>query len=159
MSSATENDACGLLDADHIAVKHLFVEYARLATASAAKASARRRVALARQIGRELTVHMQLEEEIFYPALAAAQPDAAARLGEARAEHQEARALVARIDARDAADAELDALVAQLALAVEHHVKEERDELFPKAKTAPGLQALGERMRARQQELMAAAGR
>ena len=36
MPTLVEHDACELLDADHIAVKHLFVEYARLAFAGAA---------------------------------------------------------------------------------------------------------------------------
>ena len=33
MSTPVDKDACDLLDADHLAVKHLFVEYARLAFA------------------------------------------------------------------------------------------------------------------------------
>ena len=33
MPQLIEKDACDLLDADHVAVKHLFVEYARLAVA------------------------------------------------------------------------------------------------------------------------------
>jgi iron-sulfur cluster repair protein YtfE (RIC family) len=152
----SDKDACQLLDADHLAVKHLFVEYARLATAAGADERGDRH-ALAMQACDELTVHAQIEEELFYPALRKAVPDAADLLDEAREEHQQAKDLVAQIRALDAADEEMDQLVAQLSRAVEHHVKEERDELFPKARSAPGLDlaALGEQLRERQQALQA----
>ena len=154
MPTLADKDACELLDADHIAVKHLFVEYARQAAAPAAKGGSDRK-ALAMKICSELTVHAQIEEEIFYPALKGALPDAKALLREAQAEHQQAKEMIARIQGMGAADAAMDALVAELNRAIEHHVKEERDELFPKAKAAPGLDldALGAQLRERQQEL------
>jgi hemerythrin superfamily protein len=150
MEQDLDKDACELLDADHIAVKHLFVEYARLAAAGDES-----RAALAEKICAELTVHAQIEEEVFYPALRKALPDAAALLDEAEEEHQQVKDLVAQIEAKGAADAAMDDLVAQLNRCVEHHVKEERDELFPKAKAAPGvdLAALGGQLRERQQAL------
>ena len=154
MPTIADKDACQLLDADHIAVKHLFVEYARLAAAPAAAREADRK-AIAMKICAELTVHAQIEEEIFYPALQEAVPDTAGLLKEAQAEHQQAKDLIAQIQGLGAADAAMDALVAKLNVAIEHHVKEERDELFPKAKAAPGLDldALGAQLRDRQQEL------
>lgn len=154
MPNLVKKDACQLLDADHIAVKHLFVEYARLAAAPAAAASGDRK-ALAMKICAELTVHAQIEEEIFYPALKSAVPEAQDLLREAQAEHQKAKEMIAQLQRMGAADDAMDALVAQLNVAIEHHVKEERDELFPKAKAAPGLDldALGEQLRERQQEL------
>ena len=155
MFSTTDNDACELLDADHIAVKHLFVEYARLAHAMPAD-SADRRTELAMQICKELTVHAQIEEEIFYPALRKAAPDASSQLDEARQEHQEAKEMVARIQAMGSADTRMDDLVAKLAFAIEHHVKEERDELFPKARASGmDLAALAGQLRERQQSLQA----
>lgn len=156
MTLTTPQDACQLLDADHIAVKHLFVEYARLAMASRNDSSAER-AELALRICEELTVHAQIEEEVFYPALRKAVPDAAALLDEAQAEHQEAKELIAQIEALGAADMEMDELVSQLACAVEHHVKEERDQLFPKARSAKKLDlaALADQMRERQQALQA----
>jgi iron-sulfur cluster repair protein YtfE (RIC family) len=151
-----DKDACELLDADHIAVKHLFVEYARLATAGGSDATARRDIAM--KICDELTVHAQIEEEIFYPALGEALPGAADLLEEAREEHQEAKDMIAQLRDMPAADEAMDALVAQLARAIEHHVKEERDELFPKARTSGvDLAVLGEQLRERQQALMAEA--
>ena len=152
MPELADKDACDLLDADHIAVKHLFVEYARLAMADPSAGAERE--ALAQRICAELTVHAQIEEEIFYPALRQA-VGADDLLDEAQAEHQQAKALVARIQSLGSAGAEMDELVSQLARAVEHHVKEERDQLFPKARStqALDLDALGVQLRERQQEL------
>lgn len=169
MPTFPDKNACDLLDADHIAVKHLFVEYARLATAAAAAAAptagkTRRaeprnadRRAIAMKICDELTVHATIEEEIFYPALRAAVPAAGDLLAEAQAEHQEAKEMIAQIQSMDAADNVMDTLVAQLNCAIDHHVKEERDELFPKAKAAArlDLDALGLQLRERQQALEA----
>ena len=156
MNEPTDKDACDLLDADHIAVKHLFVEYARLAMADPGAAGERR--TLADQICSELTVHAQIEEEIFYPALRQA-AGAGDLLDEAEAEHQQAKALIARIEGLGQADATMDDLVSQLARTIEHHVKEERDQLFPKARSTPSLdlEALGARLQERQQELQAQA--
>jgi iron-sulfur cluster repair protein YtfE (RIC family) len=161
MPTLVQHDACELLDADHIATKHLFVEYARLAFAGAGttatgatRPAADQRPALARKICSELTVHAQIEEEIFYPALRDV-IDVPELLDEAEAEHQRVKELVARIEGLSEADATMDDLVSQLARAVENHVKEERDLLFPKARAAEGLDLdeLGARMKERQQEL------
>jgi hemerythrin superfamily protein len=153
MPTDMTKDACDLLDADHIAVKHLFVEYARQATATPQEPGDRQ--ALAERICQELTVHAQIEEEIFYPALRQA-IDAPQLLDEALAEHQQAKQLIAQIQGMRAPDPQMDERVAELARAIEHHVKEERDDLFTKARAAPGLDlvALAEQLKARQEELM-----
>jgi hemerythrin superfamily protein len=153
MTPLADKDACDLLDADHIAVKHLFVEYARLAVAGVDAAG--EKLALARKICDELTVHAAIEEEIFYPALrkAIARPEL---LDEAEAEHQQAKELIAQIEVLAAADEAMDELVSKLAGAIEHHVKEERTQLFTKAKACGlDLDALGARLKERQQELEA----
>ena len=158
MTTLLDKDACELLDADHLAVKHLFVEYARLAF-SGGDAAAADKLALARKICSELTVHARIEEEIFYPALRQVIDDPVL-LDEAKAEHQEAKALIAKIQPLAKADAALDDLVAELNRAIEHHVKEERDALFPKARaSALDLNALGEQLRQRQEELMGGASK
>ena len=153
MPQIADKDACDLLDADHIAVKHLFVEYARLALAAPAD-SAPQREALARKICSELTVHAQIEEENFYPALRQAL-GAGDLIDEAEAEHQEAKELIAQIEAAGAAGPQMDDLVSQLARAIEQHVKEERDGLFTKARSVSGLDLLdlGMKLKERQQEL------
>ncbi len=153
-TNTPDKDACELLDADHIAVKHLFVDYARHAFAAPEAAAERQPIAL--EICSELTVHAQIEEEIFYPALRDAGV-ADDLLQEAQAEHQQAKELVAQIQSASPGPA-LDDLVATLARAVEHHVKEERDHLFPKARAAADLdlEALGAQLLERQQALEAA---
>lgn len=152
MPTLADKNAVELLDADHIAVKHLFVAYARLATTAADVAE---RTALAMKICAELTMHATIEEELFYPALRQAVPETADVLEEAQAEHQEAKDLIAQIQALGQADAQMDDLIAELNVAIEHHVKEERDELFPKARARLDLEALGQQLKTRQQELEA----
>jgi hemerythrin superfamily protein len=168
MPTLVEHDACELLDADHIAVKHLFVEYARLAFAGAgagptvnnAKAAGARtadaRPALARKICNELTVHAQIEEEIFYPALREV-IDAPELLDQAQAEHQQAKELIAQIQGMKQGGSAMDERVSQLARVIEQHVKEERDHLFPKARAADALDLdeLGAKLKERQQQLEA----
>lgn len=151
MPQMLKKDACDLLDADHVAVKHLFVEYARLAISGADADGSRE--ALARKICNELTVHAQIEEEIFYPAL---RPviDEPRLLDHAKEEHQEAKDLIARIEGLSGAGAEMDQAVTKLTQVIEHHVKEERDKIFPKARSSGlDLDALGEQLLQRQQEL------
>ena len=159
MTDIRQKDACELLDADHLAVKHLFVEYARLAYAPppAKGVGGEDRATIANTICDELTVHAQIEEELFYPALRKAVSAAADVVDEAVDEHRRVKALIAQIRALGQADDTMDQLVTALARAVEDHVKEERDELFAKARSAADLDllALGDQLRQRQQELMA----
>ncbi|UUX96710.1 hemerythrin domain-containing protein [Aquabacterium sp. J223] len=160
MREPVEHDACELLDADHLAVKHLFVEYARLAYGGDTPA-ADGRAAIALRICDELTVHAQIEEEIFYPALRDALPATADVVAEAEDEHAQAKALIAEIRGLGTPGDLMDQRVADLARVVEDHVKEERDELFPKARGNPGLdlRELGLALRARQQALEQEQGR
>ena len=160
MPDFLDRDACELLDADHLAVKHLFVEYARLFYAPEGLESGDR-LEIATRICDELTVHAQIEEEIFYPALRRAAKGATDVVAEAEQEHRQAKLLISQIRELRTADSTLDQLVADLARAVEDHVKEERDELFPKARSAPGLDlnALGLQLKERQAELMQGAAK
>ncbi len=80
---AKKNDAVDLLDADHIAVKKLFTAYKKLCDNDAAADEKR---ALAAQICKELTIHAQIEEDIFYPEVREA-IDGQALLDEAEVEH------------------------------------------------------------------------
>jgi hemerythrin superfamily protein len=145
-------DAIALLEADHQRVEGLFREFKSASGDPMAKRH------LAQIICMELTLHAQIEE-VFYPALREAVPNAAPLLDEAQSEHQKVKDLVARIQGMDSAGPQMDEQVAQLAGLVEHHVKEERDELFRKAKTAKALDLtdLGTQLRERQQALQAEA--
>ena len=146
-------DACDLLDADHKAVKALFKEYETLAE-SRSRSPAKKRQ-LADRICRELTVHATIEEEVFYPAVRRAIKDNAL-MNEATVEHASAKDLIAQIRGMDAGDEMFDAKVVVLGEYIDHHVKEERGEMFPLArKTKLDLVKLAEQLQLRKQALMA----
>ena len=155
MATRAAKDACDLLDADHRAVKKLFKEYEEL-THSRGRTAAQKKMDLARQICNELTVHAQVEEEIFYPALRAVLKDTDL-LAEAEVEHQSAKDLIAQIEGMDEADEMFDAKVTVLGEYIDHHVKEERNEIFPKARASRKLDLVSMRdeIAARKEELMA----
>jgi hypothetical protein len=113
------------------------------------------RGAVVRSICAELEIHAQLEEEIFYPALRAADvmPDT---LGKSVPEHDEMRRLIARVRSETARTAQDDALNA-LMNAVMHHVADEETQLLPAAERLlrPDRMAeLGAQMTARRIELV-----
>lgn len=158
MPSRAGKDACDLLDADHKAVKKMFKEYEEL-TSSRARGASQKKKELAQQICQELTVHAQVEEEIFYPALREVLKDTDL-LDEAAVEHQSAKELIAQIQAAGEPDEMVDAKVKVLGEYVDHHIKEERGEIFPKARSAKKLDliAMREELETRKEELMAEMG-
>jgi len=151
----SEKDACDLLDADHRAVKKLFNQYEEL-TESRSRDAREQRADIAREICTELSVHAQIEEEIFYPALRETIKDMKL-LEEAEVEHTTAKALIAQIEAAQEVDDTFDATVKVLGEYIDHHVKEERNEIFPKARSARGLDLITMRdeLAARKEALLA----
>lgn len=146
---AAAQDAIALLKADHGTVSGLFEEYEKAD-------SSKKRKALVAEICTELSVHAQIEEEIFYPAVKAALKDKLL-VPEATVEHASLKDLIAQIEGVEP-DGELYAAkVKVLSEYVKHHVKEEQNEMFPKAKaTSLDLAELGVQMAARKTELLAA---
>ena len=155
MSTKAEKDACDLLDADHRAVKKLFTEYDELA-GSKAQGSMIKKATLARTICHELKVHAMIEEEIFYPQVRAAIKDDAL-LDEADVEHATCKALIAEIEASEPSDPMFDAKVKVLGEYIDHHVGEERNEMFPKARATKKLDlfAIRGQLEIRKESLMA----
>ena len=154
-TSRGEKDACDLLDADHRNVKKMFKAYEELME-SRGRTVAQKKKDLALQICHELTVHATIEEEIFYPALRAALKDTD-MLAEAEVEHQTAKDLIAQIEGMGDTDETFDAKVTVLGEYIDHHVKEERGEIFPKARASRKLDlvAMRDELAARKEELMA----
>jgi hemerythrin superfamily protein len=146
MSETKAKDAIALLKEDHRTVEKLFKDFEE------AKGNGRKEK-LARQICLELTVHTMIEEEIFYPACDGKIEED--MLKEAYVEHDSAKLLIAEIEAGSGqSDDYFDAKVQVLSEQIEHHVEEEEKELFPEVRKAEiDLDALGERMAARKQEL------
>jgi len=149
-SSTKDNlDAVALLKADHRAVEELFEKYE-------ATRGSTNKAKLAQQICLELTIHATIEEEIFYPAVREAIKETDL-LDEAEVEHASAKDLIAQIQDAEDIDEMFDAKVKVLGEYIDHHVKEERNEMFPKARAAKGLDlvTMRELMAARKEELMA----
>ncbi len=157
-TTRNEKDACDLLDADHKAVKKMFTAYDELA-GSKARGAADKRLQLAKTICTELSVHAQIEEEIFYPALRAVFKETDL-LAEAEVEHAGAKDLIAQIEEGETADEMFDAKVKVLGEYIDHHVKEERNEIFPKARANRKLDLVAMRgdLEARKEELKAEMG-
>jgi len=152
MTTAKQKDACDLLDADHKAVKKMFKEFEELTESRGNTREKKRR--LAERICLELTVHAQIEEEIFYPAIRKAIKDEP-MMNEAEVEHMSAKDLIAQIEGMDAGDPMFDAKVTVLGEYIDHHVKEERNEMFPKARaTKVDLVKMRDALEARKSELM-----
>ena len=148
MPTTRAKDACDLLDADHKMVKKMFKEYEEL-TESRARSAAQKKQELAQQICQELTVHAQVEEEIFYPAYVKATGDT--EMDEhARKEHDEIKELIARVPSA----ANLDGAIEAIKQHTMHHVEEERRGMFAKAR-ASGMElaTLGGRMETRRAEV------
>lgn len=143
-------DAIALLKADHAEVDQLFESYESARTAVKKKA-------LAAEICTALSVHAQIEEEIFYPAVKSALKDKLL-VPEATVEHGGVKDLIAQLEGVEPDGEMYDAKVKVLSEYVEHHVKEEQGEMFPKVKASSlDLAALGARMAERKAELLAQA--
>jgi len=138
--------AIDLLKQDHRALDALFERYEQAPDGE--------RVALAQEICQALTVHAHVEEELFYPALRGRiEGDL---LDEAEVEHESLKQLIAKLDGAQESDDLFDAQVKVLKEYVQHHVKEEEHEMFPKAKhTTLDLEELGDRMEALKSQLEA----
>ena len=148
---AKKNDAVDLLDADHLAVKKLFNDYKKLCNAGE---PSEKKLGIAEQICQELTVHAQIEEKIFYPQLRDAIDDDLL-LDEAEVEHGTAKDLIAQISEMSPEDDLYDAKVTVLGEYIDHHVKEEREEIFVKArKSKLDLVSMADELSQRKMELM-----
>ena len=147
-------DAVDLLDADHKAVKKLFIEFNALCEDDAPDEQKQK---IARRICQELTVHAQIEEEIFYPKVREAIGDGAL-MDEALEEHAAAKETIAQIQAMGAGDMGYDAMVRKLGKLIDSHVLEEREQIFLKAKySALDLRGMVPALFARKKQLQGAA--
>lgn len=146
-NSSQPQEATALLRADHKLVDGLFAEYEKARSAT-------KKQQLVNQICTELTVHAQVEEEIFYPAVKAALKDKEL-IPEATVEHSTVKELIAQVEGMEPDGEMYDAKIKVLSEYVKHHVKEEHNEIFPKAKSSQlDMLALGARLAERKAELM-----
>ena len=147
-----QDAGCERRPSDHREVEGWFDDYEQL-DADAEKLALFNKIALA------LKVHTRIEEEIFYPEERGDVEDD--MLDEAYVEHDGAKKLIAEIEAMQPSEEYYDAKVKVLGEYITHHVKEEEQPggIFAQAKKGDeDLDAMGERLKARKEELMAEMG-
>lgn len=153
--NAPHLDAIKLLEADHARVDELFQEFMKFQESKAAGAEDMKQ-ALMDAVCAELKIHAQVEEDLFYPAVRGALPAEEDLLNEAEVEHTAAKELIQKIESGSAKDPKTCAEFIVLSEQIEHHVKEEEGEMFPKVRiSALDLAKLGKQMAIRKAELEA----
>ena len=140
-----EKHAIAILKKDHQTVKDLFDKFEK-----AESATEKERIIT--EAVNELKIHAVIEEEIFYPSVR--RHVGADIMNEADEEHHVARVLIAELDSKGRGNDHRDAKFTVLAESVRHHIKEEENEMLPKAKELHiDFEALGQRMLERKREL------
>ena len=135
--------ATSMIRMDHTHVMATFHRY-RL------DASPRTKRGLVETVCLALEIHAQLEEEIFYPALREYDKTREIVL-EGFEEHHVADLIAAELKKTDVSDERWAAKWSVLKENLEHHIEEEEEDMFKKARTLldkSELVALGERMQA-----------
>lgn len=147
-------DAIQVLEEDHVKVEKAFEQFEKLGDEDSEQ-----KQQIVNTVLSDLKVHTVIEEELFYPRLLEALSDddeIEDLLDEAEVEHTSAKELIAQIEAMDPEERLYDAKFTVLCEYVKHHVKEERNDIFPKAKKSDlDLDAIGEELEARKMELKA----
>lgn len=122
-----------LLQKDHDTVKQTIAKI--LDTSDGAQKT---REDLFQKIKQDLEVHTKFEEEVFYPAFREEKPDKEAKeeVKDALNEHDEAKQMLAKLDKMDKTSDEFITTLKELQKALEHHISDEEDEMFPQARDA-----------------------
>jgi hemerythrin superfamily protein len=137
-------DATKLLEKDHKEVEGLFKKFEE-----AGDQAYKTKQELTDKIIEELTIHAEIEEEIFYPAVKREAEQAEDVVLEAVEEHHVAETLMQEIKGLTSEDENFDAKVTVLIESVRHHKDEEEKEMFPKVRKAfssDELEQLGQRL-------------
>lgn len=135
-------NAIDLLEKQHEEVEELFEDFE-----GAGEKARKTKERLCREISDALAIHAEIEEKIFYPE--SKQENTEAILRESVEEHLAMKRTLADLIESDVDDAQFDARMKVLREQVEHHVEEERSELFPKVKkncSKDELEDMGARM-------------
>lgn len=139
--------AIKILLADHKLVSDLFKEY------ESTKSVGKKKLIVS-EICKELSVHAQVEEEILYPTFKQASKDKVL-VPEAKVEHATVKDLIAQVEGKEQDGEMYDTKIKVLSEYVKHHVKEEQNEMFPKAKESKlDLIELGTKIATRKAVLM-----
>jgi hypothetical protein len=134
----SEKHAISILKKDHETVKELFDRFEK------AESAAEKEKIIGKAVT-ELKIHAAIEEEIFYPIVRRHVGSDA--MNEADEEHHIARVLIAELDLNGGGGDHRGAKFKVLAESVRHHIREEENEVLPKAKTLDiDFEALGQKM-------------
>lgn len=149
-ATAAREAVISMLIDDHKRVKKAFKSFEKLDSETDSEECE----ALVRHTCAELQIHAALEEEIFYPAAREASKEHDL-FDEAEVEHMTAKQLIARLEEMNPDEDKYAAHFTVLGEYVQHHVKEEEKEMFPKLERAKiDWVALQQQMESRRQELM-----
>ncbi|MDQ3106783.1 MAG: hemerythrin domain-containing protein [Actinomycetota bacterium] len=130
-------DAITLLKQDHKTVADLFRQFEKSSDPSA-------RQRLVATIIEELTLHAEVEEEVFYPAVRRKVPEVDDDILESYEEHRVAVWLMDQLKGLSPSDERYEARVMVFKEVVEHHVEEEEENWFPKVRKDLTRKELGE---------------
>jgi hypothetical protein len=145
-----EHDALDLLTRSHDTIKQLFQDYERLLNRPDVN---ERKAAIVGRICFELSIHAQLEDEIFYPAVRAVLgPDGWSSKFEGG--HDGDRELIAMLDELEPEDSDYDPVVALLGAYIMLQIDDQQQELFPRVRqSGVDTASLGMQMMQRQKSL------
>ena len=85
------------------------------------------------QLYNALNVHVEVEEQTFYPAIRQCQ-DTEKLVDEAQSEHAEAKQMLEELEFLSPTSAEFKQKIGSLKQAIQHHVQEEENEVFSKVR-------------------------
>lgn len=142
-------NAIELIKADHSKVEQLYERYQSTNGHT-------QQQSIVREICQELELHATLEEGIFYPAVERALgAEGTDLVKEAVKEHNEMKRAISRLQTSQFAGPECDPVFREMMSGVQHHVKEEENEMLPKAQQQLGteIERLGMQISQRKQDL------
>jgi hypothetical protein len=132
-STSSKNQIIEMLKADHKKVKKAFKDFEKLDPQEDPDTCQ----SIVEQTCADLEVHSELEEQIFYPAARGALKEADL-VDEAEVEHMTTKVLIEQLKGMDTEDEKFAATFKVLGEYINHHVKEEENEMF-KQLTRPGV--------------------
>ena len=132
-------DAIALLKADHRSVEELFHQYENAGDRAFAT-----KTKVVSEIIRELSVHAEIEESVFYPVAARAAAQTKSMILESLEEHLGVKRILADLEKMEPTDERFDAKATVLIEQVRHHVSEEEEDLFPRVSDGLSPERLAE---------------
>jgi hypothetical protein len=142
----TGKDAPSLLKQDHEEVKQMISQWE--------SAEGQEKKQLTKQILKELKVHAQLEELLFYPKMREVQ-DLKEVVNRSLVEHRGVELLIADMEQMGEDDEMYEATFQVITEMVKHHIEEEEKDMLPKAGEAGiDMNELGEEMEMKKVQLM-----